>query len=289
MAVICRVAKPDEYQAMIEVEKTVFPGHYYLPDVEENFKDPKRGVLLVSEEDGKITGVDHVGFLCDGSGWMETLRVLPEYQGRGAGNAIWKKALEICEENKLNALRMYTGLTNVRSKHLGEKFGLSVAVQTQEANLLKEEFRPEFAAPAGKSPEEAFGFEKVTDGARAYELIRPYAEGYQNYICFNRTYVPLNEQVCAWLADQGFVYACGSNVAVLGGRYMRKHALHIGVIGGDLELCLAFAMAKFDESGLPKFTCMYPSVREDIREALRAKSFAIPENHIIMLERKFDW
>lgn len=285
MAVICRVARPEEYPAMIEVEKTVFPGHFYLPDVEENFKDPKRGVLLVSEEDGKITGVDHVGFLCDGSGWMETLRVLPEYQGHGAGNAIWQKALEICEENKLNAIRMYTGLTNVRSKHLGEKFGLSVAIQTQEANLLKDEAR----ALTKEELAAAEGFEQVKDGARAYELIKPYAEGYQGYICFNRTYVPLNERVCSWLADQGFVYAKGDTVVVLGGRYMRKHALHIGVMGGDIEACLCFALKTFTESGLPKFTCMYPSVREDLREALRSKGFAIPENHIIMLERKFDW
>ena len=287
MAVICRIAGPEDYPQMMEIEQAVFPGHYYLPDVEENFTDPKRGVLLVSEEDGKMTGVDHVGFLCDGSGWMETLRVLPEHQGRGAGNAIWEKAIEICKENKLNALRMYTGLTNVRSKHLGEKFGLSVAIQTQEANLLKEDMPEKYQKELGKSPEEAFGFEKIEDGAKAYELIKPYAEGYQGYICFNRTYVPLNERVCSWLAEQGFVFANGSSVAVLGGRYMRKHALHIGVVGGDLDLCLDFAMAKFKESGLPKFTCMYPSVRDDIKEALRARGFAIPENHIIMLERRF--
>ena len=189
---------------------------------------------------------------------------------------------------------MYTGLTNVRSKHLGEKFGLSVAIQTQEANILKEELKePELKTlealkADGKSPEEAFGFERIEDGKRAFDLIKPYAEGYQGYICFNRTYVPLNERVCSWLAEQGYVYASGENVAVIGGRYMKKHALHIGVLGGEIERCLDFALAKFAASGLPKFTCMYPSVREDLREALKARGFAIPENHIIMLERKFE-
>ena len=64
-------------------------------------------------------------------------------------------------------------------------------------------------------------------------------------------------------------------------------ALHIGLMGGDLDECMRFALQKFRESGVDKLAFMIPSEREDLHEIAAKYGFTIPTNHIIMLERAF--
>ncbi len=58
-------------------------------------------------------------------------------------------------------------------------------------------------------------------------------------------------------------------------------------MGGNLDECVDLAISQLKELGLPKLTCVIPSAREDLKEALEKKGFAFPQSQIIVLEREF--
>ena len=89
------------------------------------------------------------------------------------------------------------------------------------------------------------------------------------------------------LCEEGMVYGCGESVLVLGRRFKNVDALHIGLLGGDVAACLAFAKQKLLETGLSKLVCMIPMQREDLKAALLDAGFTVPERSIIMMARTF--
>lgn len=279
MSFTYRKATAKDIPALLEIEKGATPSNLYLGDCREEFLDPARGELVVGvDETGTPRGFAHLALQYDGSAWLECLRVDPAWQKKGCGAVMWERFVSYCKETGCSHLGMFTGLTNYPSKVLAERNGLHVDYINREGNLPRE------SAPQVTAPE---GFTRITDPAQIEKAMLPYQAGYEGYFCMNRTYFRCSGALYEGLAKDQEVYVKGDTVVILGARFLKDRALHIGYMGGDVDACIDLAIARLQELGLPKLTCVIPSAREDLREALEKKGFAFPQSQIIVLEREF--
>lgn len=278
MSFVCRTGGIEDLTALAEIERKATPSNLYLVDCAEEFLDPARGELVVAVENDIPRGFAHFSLQPDGSGWLECLRVDPEHQKRGCGTEIWRRFMELCELYRVPHVGMYTGLKNYASRVLGERNGLSVDYQNREGSLTRDE-APEAEAPCG--------FTLVSDPDEVQRAIAPYEAGYHGYFCMNRTYNLYSVPLYRYLAQEQSVWVKGGSTVVLGARFLRDRALYIGMMGGDIDECIRFAIAKFKKSGLPKLIAAIPSDREDLKKAMERYGFSFPQSEIIVLQRSF--
>jgi len=276
MEFVCRAGRLDDMPRLLEIEQGATPGLLYLEDEKDEFFDPNKGELIVAEADGVPMGFVHFSLQADGAAWLETLRVDPAYQKNGCGTALWKAMMAAAEKYRVPAMRMYTGRSNIASYTLAKRNGLDIAAETLEGSLVAKDVE-KAAAPA---------FEPLRF-PQAAALLSKYWVGYDEVACLNRTFYKGNAATVRMLCEEGMVYGCGESVIVLGRRFKNVDALHIGLLGGDVAACLAFARQKLLETGLSKLVCMIPMHREDLKAALIDAGFTVPERSIIMMARTF--
>ena len=148
----------------VQVEEETLPNSCYLRDNSAYFLNDTVGDLTMVRAGDEPVGIGKLSVLPDGSGWLETLRVRPAWQGRGVGKAIYARWLEEAQSLECPAIRMFTGTGNVRSRGLAERFGLSLAGTYigATANLLTQEY----CVPQGFEPVRDFHFRPGAAGKR---------------------------------------------------------------------------------------------------------------------------
>ena len=173
-----RRAVPGDREKAIEVESKSTPNLSYVLDVFEMFISDEEGEFSVAEMDGEVVGCGKYTVLPDGSVWLETLRVIPERQGMGVGKKFYERWLERARLQERRTMRMYTGVMNVVSKGLAERYGLSLAETFRGASLPCD-------ADSGKGT--AGGFKLVKDPDRAASLLMPLSCEWRGFQCCKRT------------------------------------------------------------------------------------------------------
>lgn len=121
--VVQRVHASDR-EEIIEISSKVWGGHDYLPSVfDEWLASPKCHTYGV-KVDGRIVAVANLR-LVDGkkTGWMEGLRVHPDYRRRGYADLLTWHFVSLGEELKVQRLRYTTGGNNRASVKLAKKAG----------------------------------------------------------------------------------------------------------------------------------------------------------------------
>jgi len=271
-----RLAKVEDLDRLVEIEAMALPSTIYLREVAEEFYDPTKGALIVADIDGNTAGFAHYSVQYDNSAWIETLRVDPDIQKHGAGAEIWKSIMKLCEELKPPAVRMYTNIGNDGSIKLAYRNGLGIKLNTHEYALDLEGL---------KSPER-HDFNKVEykDAKRA---LSPYIDGYHGYYFVNRTFYEMNDALYKALTEESKVWSKDDSVVIVGSRYRHNTALHVGMLCGNIDHCIDFAVTKGIEQGVPKVVCMIANDRQDLADKLREHGFKLTGNDIIMMERVF--
>jgi hypothetical protein len=217
----------------------------------------------------------------DGSAWLETLRVVPKYQGRGIGKQFYERFYDLARNRGVKTMRMYTGLRNVVSKGLAELYGLRLAATYRGASL---------PCVQGKIPPPKGRFQLVKDLERATALLMPFRDKWTGFLVMNRTFFSLTPVLCKWLAEKEMVYEDpeSDSVVALGARFLPERALQIGVFGGDTDACLGFALEKGVEQGTTRLNCDFAPSATDIQEALVEKGFTLTESDFIVMEVHLD-
>lgn len=271
-----RLAVKDDMERLVAIEAVALPSAIYLAEVEEEFFDPQRGELIVAEMDGETAGFAHYSVQYDNGAWIETLRVDPLMQKSGAGAAIWDRIMEKCKEMNPPAVRMYTNIGNDGSIKLAYRNGLGIKLNTHEYALdlqgLKSPDRHDF---------KQVPYEEVE------KVLSPYKDGYHGYYFTNRTFYEMNDALYKALAADGKVWAKEDAVVVVGSRYRHNTGLHVGMLCGNIDHCIDFAVAQGIDFGVPKVVCMVPNDRQDLADKMRAHGFKLTGNDIIMMERIF--
>lgn len=274
--VTTRLAQKEDMERLLAIEAAALPSTTYLADVEEEFYDPERGELIVAEIDGVVAGFAHYSIQYDNAAWIETLRVDPPMQKTGAGAAIWDRIMEKCKELNPPAIRMYTNIGNDGSIKLAYRNGLGICLNTHEYELKLKGIE----TPPGHE------FEPVAS-QDAERLLAPYKKGYHGYYFTNRTFYDMNDDLYRALAADGKIWAKEDAVVVVGSRYRHESGLHVGMLCGNVDHCIDFAVVEGLRQGVPKVVCMIPNDRQELADRLRAHGFTLNGNDIIMMERIF--
>ena len=266
MVMILRKAKPEDKSKVFEVEAKSMPSLQYLPHLFDEWSSEKHGDLSVVELDGEVIGVGKYTSMPDGSAWIEALRVTPEKQGLGAGKLLYEHWFELARQQGVNHMRMYTNVSNAKSKGLAERFGLRVEGTYREATLPIKGAEIRGEAPA---------FKRVSDWGKAVRILMPHAERWGGFLVMNRTFYRINPLTCAYLSERGMLYedeASGS-VVTLGARFMPQQSLHIGLISGDYEACLRFALRRGVEKKVERLSILWPPELVDVEASVTGFGF----------------
>jgi hypothetical protein len=169
---------------------------------------------------------------------------------------------------------MYTNIGNDGSIKLAYRNKLGINLNTHEYALtlkgLKSPDRHDFKPVIYKDIE---------------KTLAPYKEGYHGYYFTNRTFYEMNDFLYKALAEDGKVWAKDDAVVVVGSRYRHDTGLHVGMLCGNVDDCIDFAVAEGISQGVPKVVCMVPNDRQELADKLRLHGFGLTGNDIIMMER----
>ena len=277
LEIVVRKARQEDREKVIRVESKATPNLSYVEAVWGLFTSDEVGEFSVAEIDGEVVACGKFTVLPDGSAWLETLRVIPKYQGLGIGKRFYERFYELARSRGVPTMRMYTGLRNAVSKGLAEFSGFRLAATYRGASL---------PCVQGKIPPSEGGFRLVSDPERATALLMPFRERWTGFLVMNRTFFSITPALCRHLAEKEMVYedpASGSVVTV-GARFLPERALNIGVFGGDVDQCLGFALEQGVERGVARLNCDFPPSAVDVQRALVEKGFALTESDFIVME-----
>ncbi|MCW4050325.1 MAG: GNAT family N-acetyltransferase [Candidatus Bathyarchaeota archaeon] len=273
--ILLRKARDEDRDKVIWVESLSTPNLSYVQYVWDMFLNDKTGDWSVEEVDGEIFACGKYSILPDGSAWLETLRVIPARQGIGLGKRLYEHWLKLSKEKGVKTMRMYTGVKNVVSKGLAERYGFTLA-ETFHGTLMNSE-------PVELKPET--DFKAITDTKQATELLMPLSEKWGGWMVMNRTYHKWSPELCKWLTEKGMVYRDSvGNVIVIGARFMPEFQLHIGLFDGDAEKCLDFAKKKAAARGVKTLHCLYPEYCVEAEKALTGNGFKMEAAPFIAME-----
>ncbi len=259
MEFVLRRAEPEDKEKVVWVESKSTPNLSYLPKVFEMFTSDMVGEFSVEEVDGELVACGKYTVLPDDTVWLEALRVIPEKQGLGLGKRLYEHWLELARAKGVKEMRMYTGVTNVVSSGLAERYGLRLQ------GTFKGNTRPSTLMMG-----EIGGFTRVHDPKEANDLLMPLKDDWFGWLVMNRTFYRFSPALCEYMTKLGMVYKDKKtrSVVTLGARFMPEQALHIGVWGGDADACIRFAIWKAAEKGIPLLSCFHDATAIKVGETL---------------------
>lgn len=121
-----RSLKESDKDDILEIAKHTWEGHDYLPYSFESWLKDKNSHSSAVELDGHVIALANLRVIEDGkTGWMEGLRVHPEYRGKGLAKALTNQVVQTAKDLKIERIRYTTATDNLESLHLGESIGMS--------------------------------------------------------------------------------------------------------------------------------------------------------------------
>jgi len=107
----------------MELTRTIWEGHDYVPIVWNEWLNDPEGLLAVAEYGGRVVGLGKLTRLTRNEWWLEGLRVHPEYQGRGIGAHLMQYLYDHWQGDYGQTVRLATACYNLTIQHLNERFG----------------------------------------------------------------------------------------------------------------------------------------------------------------------
>ena len=269
-----RPLTPDFLSEGLRMEKAAMGDLCYLADVYEYYLTTVGEMTAVFAGD-RLVGIGKLTVLWDGSGWLETLRVEPDWQRKGVGTAIYRRYMEQAEQLRLPRLAMYTGAANIPSAGLARCFGL------ERTSIFREYALPTAALP--ETPADGRGFAPVPE-EEAFAVLSPYCQQYNGYFVMNRTYYRMNEGNCRGLAAAGRLWRDkeSGTVLIAGARFQSDKGLHIGLLEGDRAHGLAFARLLAAQRGAGRLVCNFAVENPSLEAFLQQNGFTAGNDLMVM-------
>lgn len=268
--IVTRAIVDSDRDACIYVEAGAMKHNRYIDDVWELFLHKTEGDLIGAFVDDKLYGMGKLTRLYGDYGWLETLRVHPDYQNMGVGQEIYKAYFKHIKELNLKSIGMYTEMYNKISRYIAEKNNLTIRAYYTE--LLKEiEKIPEF--------KNSFKLIEKADGER---LLSPYYGEMGKYIVINRTFYPVGKGLGEFLAENKYFYMDDDNNILIGGyRFQKEKAFHIPFIKGDIDYIIKYANYLGNKSNSKNLSMLKEKDGEEI-ELFNNKGFTIDGNYMTL-------
>ncbi|ASJ07564.1 GNAT family N-acetyltransferase [Thermococcus pacificus] len=184
---IIREARPEDRPFIKEIARLTWGGEDYLARVFDDWV--KDGNFYVLELEGKVIGTAKLTLLPGKVGWLEGLRVHPDYRGRGYGRMIQNFMIDLgrrlAEQGKIEALEFATYFLNRESIAMARKDGFSVMARFFNLGARVEDFQPEKPNPVELGMNDLtlgiipLGWKFVHRSEEALEWLREKGEAYE--------------------------------------------------------------------------------------------------------------
>jgi N-acetylglutamate synthase-like GNAT family acetyltransferase len=120
-----RVLKETDREDIQEIARHTWGGYDYLPYSFDHWMSDSDSHTACIEQDGHVVALANLRIIEDGrTGWMEGLRVHPDYRGRGLASTLTDHVVKTGQKIGVERLRYTTATTNVESLHLADKIGM---------------------------------------------------------------------------------------------------------------------------------------------------------------------
>ena len=127
---VIRTLREDDVPELIEIAKTTWGGHDHLPTMLNYWLSDNNCVPFVMEINGKVVSVANLKIMDQGmTGWMEGLRVHPEFRERGFATQMTNHLVHTATKKKLSKIRLVTASENPAPRKLAESVGMNVIGQ----------------------------------------------------------------------------------------------------------------------------------------------------------------
>lgn len=118
---ILEKVNPEDRKEVLSFTSKTWEWGDYIPEVFDEWLDPKNGDFIKVVLGDKIVGISHISYLSDWEAWLEGLRVHPDYRHIGIGTFILDATLEILMKKKIKVARNAIVSTNIASQSLVKK------------------------------------------------------------------------------------------------------------------------------------------------------------------------
>ena len=125
MTVIVREAKPSDKKPLMDFVTKTWGGHDYVPSVWDEWLRDKGGKMFVVEVDGKLVGMNRVRLLKDGTGWLEGVRIHPDFRGKGLASLLGEKSMKYASNLGVSTFRLTSSSRNRAARRQVAKMGFS--------------------------------------------------------------------------------------------------------------------------------------------------------------------
>jgi len=120
-----RPLRGSDKEDILEIAKHTWEGHDYLPYFFDAWLKDSNSHTSVVEKDGHVVALANLRVIEDGrTGWMEGLRVHPDYRGQGLASVLTHHVVKLAQKIPVERIRYTTAAGNDTSLHLGETVGM---------------------------------------------------------------------------------------------------------------------------------------------------------------------
>lgn len=230
---IYKIADANDLEFTDEIEKEALPiiDPYYRNNI-KIFDEEIDGDLIMVYEGDYAVGMGRYSIHPDGTMWLETVRVRPDYQEKGIGTGIYEKYLEAAKEKSIKTIRLYTESFNEKSMALTKKMGYTI-IQKYDYYSLKSE----------DNQADTNGFELENDIDKVMNIINQ--NPWTDMICINNVFYEVNEDNLKWFIDMEMIYTKDDSLMIVGARHNRDSVAYIGYMAGDIEDCINSAISMY--------------------------------------------
>jgi GNAT superfamily N-acetyltransferase len=224
-----RKATSSDKGPLLDFIKDVWRGHDYIPGVLDEWLADKGAKMFVIEVDGRQVGMNRMRFLPDGSGWLEGVRIHPDYRGRGLASMLGIHSMKAGVRNGIEVYRLATYNRNKSARRQISKMGFR---EISRANFYEPEPGGRFREQKGVWRAEERELPEILEMVNGSKECRLGAGVYWDVSAAVR----LNPEVLAALIEGGSVFRSEGAVAVA----------RIGSQGGELWNQICFLTGRPD-------------------------------------------
>lgn len=208
-----RILTDEYYNEVKDLCKNIWGGNDYIPKIFHKWISEKEGCFIGLFKDNKLVGLGKYTILIDRQGWLEGLRIHPDYRGHGYANLISDKLLDIAKEdlknNIITNIGMCTHKDTTASIHMMTNRGFKLEQSCMIAFKNKKFLNNNISLD---------NFEIKTWDISYNQLINlDYFKNFENKIVHGFTYVNLTKEVFNELISSN------SLVAINGHKTIIKH------------------------------------------------------------------
>ncbi|MEM3685076.1 MAG: GNAT family N-acetyltransferase [Conexivisphaerales archaeon] len=113
MNIIVREANLNDKPAIMQFVSKTWSWGDYIPDVWDEWYRDRNGRIFVAEYNGLPVGMNHIRYLEEGVGWLEGVRVHPDFRGRGVATALGEHAMQYGKRLGATKFRLISAVKNI--------------------------------------------------------------------------------------------------------------------------------------------------------------------------------